>query len=85
MLGKLYIQRNIGLERDTRRRTVGAIPIARTWTGRKFEKVGKHALWRDRERALNARESFERFKRSNVEFVSDMPSSSLCSKARERC
>jgi hypothetical protein len=41
---KLYIQRNIARERDTWNRTGGTILIARTWIGRKVEKIAKHAF-----------------------------------------
>ena len=83
---KLYIQRNIALERDIWKRTEGTILIARTWIGRKIQNIGKHAPWRDTGRALNVREPFARLvKRFNVGFVSDMRFNTLSNKARECC
>ena len=86
VLRKLYIQRNITLERDIWKRTEGTILIARTWIDRKVQNIGKHALWRDTGRALNVREPIARLvKRFNVGFVSDMRFNTSSSKARECC
>ena len=86
VLRKLYIQRNIALERDTWKHTGGRILIARAWIGRKVEKITKHALWRDSHRALNVREPCERLvKRYSLGFVSNMRSNTLSSKTRECC